>query len=171
MKKSVVLCLMAAAVAVPVMARNTEYKLPLADVLQSPEAKSRLDDAVKFNFAAKSMPAGAEPTGSDVISRTFNAARVRSVDSGNNYGGGPAPVASQGVNDQSDDIAGCKAAALEGLIAMQQKAMQVGANAVVDLVSYYKNVQFSSATHYECHAGGTGSHVTFKATYAALPKS
>ncbi len=172
MRKSVVLCLVAAAMAVPAMARNTEYKLPLADVLQSPEAKARLDDSVKFYFGEKSMPAGAEPKGFDVISRISNAAKLRARAAANSFGGGPPPINSgRATSQQTDDIDDCKIAALDLLVEMQRKAKQVGANAVVDFVSYYRNVTFSSATEYECHAGGTGSHITFKATYSVLPKS
>jgi len=35
----------------------------------------------------------------------------------------------------------------------EQRAKKAGANAVVNIVSYYKNVEMASATEFECHAG------------------
>jgi hypothetical protein len=172
MKTSLVLCLLAATLAAPALARNTTYMLPLADVVDSPEAKARLDGSVKFHFGEKTLPAGAELKGFDVISRIGKASTWRGTSAGNNAGGGPPPVsATRASNEKDDDIAACKAAALDALVALQDKAKQLGANAVVEFVSYYKNTTFSSATEYECHAGATGGHLTFKATYAVLPKN
>jgi hypothetical protein len=172
MKKSLVLVMIAGAFAVPAVARNTTYMLPLAEVLESPEGKGRLDPSVKFYFGDRTMPAGAEQKGFDVISRIAKASAWRGNDSGGNFGGGPPPPnAPKTSSEQNDDIAACKAAALGVLVAMQEKAKQLGANAVVDFVSYYKNTTFSSATQYECHAGTTGGHLTFKATYAVVPKN
>ncbi|WP_372524506.1 excinuclease ATPase subunit [Piscinibacter sp.] len=145
MKKSLVLCLMAATLAAPALARNTEYKLSLADVMGSPEAKAKLDGSVKFYFGEKTMPAGAERKGDDVINRIAKGA------------------------GRNDDINACKAAAVDALAGLQERAKQLGANAVVDIVSYYKNTTFSSATEYECHAGGTGGHLTFRATFVSVP--
>jgi len=171
MNRSLVLCLLAASLAAPALARNTTYMLPLAEVIDSPEAKARLDGSVKFYFGEKTLPEGAEQKGFDVISRIGKASRWRGAAAGNSAGGGPPPVsATRTSSEQDEDITACKAAALEALVALQDKAKQLGANAVVDFVSYYKNTTFSSATQYECHAGATGGHLTFKATYAVLPK-
>jgi uncharacterized protein YbjQ (UPF0145 family) len=146
MKKSLVVCLLAFAVAGPAVARNVELKLPWADVLESPEAKSKLDKAITLRFGDHTLPAGAERKGDDTVNRI---AKGRS---------------------RHDDVNACKAAAVEALAALQERAKQLGANAVVDIVSHYKNNKFASATEYECHAGGTGGHLTFKATFAIVPK-
>ena len=67
-----------------------------------------------------------------------------------------------------DDTFGCKWAALSALIALQEKAKQQGANAVIDIVSYYKKDVFSSPTEYECHAGAVIIGVALKGTYAKV---
>ena len=54
------------------------------------------------------------------------------------------------------------------LKALQEGAKDRGANAVIDIVSYFKKNEFRSATNYECHAGGIMSGVAFKATYAKV---
>ena len=43
-----------------------------------------------------------------------------------------------------------------------------GANAVVDIVSYYKKNEFKSATNYECWAGTFVAGVALKGTYAKV---
>jgi hypothetical protein len=173
MKRSLTLLLVAAALSAPALSRNTMYKLPLAEVLESPDAMGRLDASVKFYFGNKTMPAGAEQKGFQVISRVAKASKWRNNDyASQNYGGGPPPPnAIRASSEPNDDIAACRAAALDALVAMQEEAKQLGANAVVDIVSFYNAATFSSATEYECHAGGTGGHLTFKATFAALPRS
>ncbi|HJW11798.1 MAG TPA: excinuclease ATPase subunit [Albitalea sp.] len=147
MKKSLIACLIAATLAAPALARNTEYKLNLADVLNSSAAKARLDSSVVLYFGDNTMPAGAERKGEDVMHRIAKGDR------------------------QNDDLTACMNAAVDALVGLQTRAKQLGANAVVNIVSYYKNNTFSSATQYECHAGGTGGHLSLRAVYAVVPKN
>ncbi len=66
------------------------------------------------------------------------------------------------------DKEGCDRAALSALIAFQAKAKQNGANAVINIVSFYKKIESKSATDYECHNGGVIVGVTLKGDYAQL---
>lgn len=125
----------------PAMARDTELHLPLADVLNMPEAQGKLDGSVRFYLAGQSTPKVLKRLQSDVSNRKTN-----------------------GVG-KADDVA-CRWAALSALIAFQDKAKQLGANAVVDMVSYYKKDESKSATDYECHAGAVVVGVALKGTYA-----
>jgi hypothetical protein len=145
MKKTLTLALLAGVLAGPAMARDTELHLPLADVLAMPEAQGKLDGSVTFFLAGAKTPKVLEKKGEDVSNKKTN-----------------------GVG--KDDITACKWAALSALIAFQDKAKSLGANAVVDLVSYYKKDTFSSATEYECHAGAVVVGVTLKGTYANVAK-
>ena len=133
--------LVSACVSMPATARDTEYKIPLADVLTMPEAQGKLDGSVKFYLAGQKTPKVVEKKGDDVSNRKTN-----------------------GVG--KDDQYGCKWAALSALVALQEKAKQLGANAVVDIVSYYKKDTYSSPTDFECHAGAVVIGVTLKGTYA-----
>ena len=54
---------------------------------------------------------------------------------------------------RTDDEKARNAALLAALVDFQKRAKQAGANAVVNIVSYYKNVEMSSPTEFECHAG------------------
>lgn len=47
----------------------------------------------------------------------------------------------------------CNSAFISALGELQKRAMQAGASAVVNIVSYYKRVEMSSTTDFECHEG------------------
>jgi hypothetical protein len=125
------------------LARDTVLHLPLADVLAMPEAKSQLDGSVRFFLAGAPTPPVQSRLGSDTSNKKTN-----------------------GVG--KDDAFACRWAALSALVSFQNSAKQRGANAVVDLVSYYKKVEFKDAAQYECHAGGVVVGVTFKGEYAKV---
>ncbi|MEY4563108.1 MAG: hypothetical protein RLZZ618_2385 [Pseudomonadota bacterium] len=143
MKHTLLIAVLAAASAFPALARDTVHKLPLADVLAMPEAQEKLDGSVKFYLAGSPTPKVQSKLGEDVSNKKTNGA------------------------NKTDEVA-CRWAALSALIAFQDKAKSQGANAVVDLVSFYKRDTFSSPTDYECHAGGFVVGVTLKGTYAKV---
>lgn len=139
------LCLTAVAVlsATPALARDTEYKLPFEEVLNSPEAKEKLDGSVKFYLAGQKTPKVRQRMDEGVSNRKTN-----------------------GVG-KADEVA-CRWAALSALVAFQESAKSRGANAVVDIVSYYKKDAFQSDSLYECHAGAVVVGVALKGTYAKI---
>ena len=54
------------------------------------------------------------------------------------------------------------------LIVLQNAAKSAGANAVVDIVSNYKNVPHNDPQNYECHVGFLMSGVALKAKLAKV---
>jgi len=124
-------------------ARDTIVDIPLADVLAMPEAQSELDGSVKFYLAGAATPPIVKRLGSDVSNPKTN-----------------------GFN-KSDEF-GCKWAALSALKAFQAKAKSKGANAVVDLVSYYKRNETRSDTTIQCHAGTFVIGLALKGEYATV---
>ena len=142
-KRLLIAAALAAAASAPALARDTEYNLPFSEVLAMPEAQGKLDGSVKFYLQGQNTPKVLEKKGDDVSNKKTN-----------------------GVG--KDDAFGCKLAALSALIALQEKAKRLGANAVVDIFSYYKKDVFSSPTNYECHAGAVIIGVTLKGTYAKV---
>ncbi|AZG15495.1 MULTISPECIES: excinuclease ATPase subunit [Cupriavidus] len=127
----------------PAAARDTKYMLPLADVLNMPEAKEKLDGSVKFYLAGAPTPTVLEKKDSDVSNRKTN-----------------------GVGKSDEDA--CRWAALSALISFQDKARTLGANAVIDMVSYYRKDTNANATDYECHAGAVVVGVALKGTFARV---
>lgn len=127
----------------PVAARDTVLHIPLADVLAMPEAQGKLDPNVKFYLAGQQTPKVLRRFATDVSNPKTN-----------------------GVG-KSDEF-GCKWAALTALIRLQESAKREGGNAVVDIVSYYKKVEYKSATDFECHAGSIIIGVALRGTYAKV---
>jgi uncharacterized protein YbjQ (UPF0145 family) len=125
------------------LARDSVLHLPLADVLNMPEAQGKLDGSVKFYLDGAAHPAVKKQLGSNVSNKKTNAFK-------------------------KEDATACRWAALSALLAFQQSARQRGADAVINLVSYYKRVEFKSSTEYECHAGGAVAGVALKGDYASI---
>jgi hypothetical protein len=124
-------------------ARDTIVDIALADVLAMPEAQGKLDGTVKFYLAGQETPKILSKLGDGVSNKKTN-----------------------GVN-KSDEF-GCKWAALSALITFQESAKSKGANAVVDLVSYYKKNETKSSTTIQCHAGVFVVGVALKGNYAKI---
>jgi len=127
------------------MARDTVLHLPFSQVLEMPEAQSKLDGTVKFYLDGVSLPSVTKKLGSGVSNRKTNGA------------------------GKSDEY-GCRWAALSTLLAFQESAKRQGANAVINIVSYYKKREFKSSSEYECHAGGLIIGVALKGEYAVVDK-
>ena len=126
-------------------AADNTLHLPFSQVLELPEAQAKLDGSVKFYLDGAATPAVKTKMGSGVSNKKTN-----------------------GVG-KSDELS-CGRAALSALLAFQGSATKMGANAVVNLVSYYKQVEFKSSTEYECHVGGVIVAVAFKGDYATVGK-
>ncbi|HWI27378.1 MAG TPA: excinuclease ABC subunit A [Stellaceae bacterium] len=124
-------------------ARNTEYHLAVADVLHAADTQQKLGNDVAFYFGKQSTPSVAQRLGDYVTNRKSN---------------------SFGRPDQE----ACQRAMLDALIALRDRAKELGGNAVIDIVSYYKKDAASSETDYECHAGGFVAGVALKGTVVKL---
>ncbi|WP_339523354.1 excinuclease [Pseudomonas sp. EA_35y_Pfl2_R111] len=125
-------------------ARDTTHFLPFDAVVQEALNAGRLDGSVKF-YLAGNKPAGA----------------VSVVKSG--------VTTSQKTNafNKSDEAA-CSWALQSALIRFQNAAKAAGANAVVNLASNYKNVEYKDSQKYECHAGAIMAGVAIKGDLANL---
>jgi uncharacterized protein YbjQ (UPF0145 family) len=141
--KKLALVLLACAAPLVAVARDNIVKITLDSVLEQPEAKEKLDGSVKFFLAGAKTPAIQKKLGEDVTNQKTNS-----------------------FNKGAER--GCKYVALSALIALQNGAKKVGANAVVDIVSYYKKETASSPTDIECHDGALIDGVALKGTYAKV---
>ncbi|MFN3440091.1 MAG: excinuclease ATPase subunit [Acidovorax sp.] len=141
MKKHLSLALTALCAATIAHARNDVLTLPLDEVVRMGVEQGKLDGSVKFYLSGAKTPKVSARLGEDVSNKKTN-----------------------GVG--KDDAFGCKWAALSALIAFQESAKRNGANAVVDLHSYYRRNTVKNPVTYQCHAGNIVIGVTFKGTYA-----
>lgn len=135
----------ALALATPAIARDSALHLPLEAVIAQGRASGELDGTVAFYLDGAKAPKTLQALGEAKVNRKTNA-----------------------VN-KSDEEA-CRWVTLGALAALQEAAKKRGANAVVGLRSNYKNRPWSSATQYECHAGGIMAGVAFKGTYARVAR-
>ncbi|HEY0490521.1 MAG TPA: excinuclease ATPase subunit [Telluria sp.] len=133
-----------AAIAAPAQARNTKVMLPLAEAMTENDAQSRLGSDVKFYFAGQAAPKVLQKLGTDKTSQKTNA-----------FG--------------KSDAKACNWAFLSAMLRLQGRARELGANAVVNIVSNYDNVEFASATEYECHAGAMMAGVALKGDFVKVP--
>lgn len=54
------------------------------------------------------------------------------------------------------------------MVALQTRAQQLSANAVINIVSYYNKKVMSSASEFECHAGAIIAGVVLKGDFVKL---
>jgi uncharacterized protein YbjQ (UPF0145 family) len=133
----------AAASSVPAQARDTKMMMPLAAAMSANDAQTRLGDTVKFYFGSQKTPAIATRLGVDKTSQKTNS-----------FG-------------KSADTA-CNWAFLSAMLRLQARARELGADAVVNIVSNYKNEEMSSETEFECHDGAMMSGVALKGEFVKL---
>ena len=126
-----------------VEARNTKLLLPIAVALAVKDAQDKLDGSIKFYFGNQVTPKILTKLGSDMSNRKTNA-----------FG-------------KSDEKA-CNWAFLSAMLALEKRAQQLGANAVVNIVSYYDRIVMSSPTEFECHAGAIIAGVVLKGDFVKL---
>ncbi len=122
-------------------ARDTTLHLDFDSVVQQATQAGRLDSSVKFYLAGEQVPGNATRLNDAVTNKKTNAF------------------------NKSDEEA-CTWVLQSALIALQDAARRAGANAVVDIVSYYKRNEFSHPQNYECHAGAFVAGVALKGKIA-----
>ena len=124
-------------------ARDTRQQFDIATAIAAGKADGTLDGSVQFHFKGAPSPAISERLGPANTNRKTNA-----------FG-------------KSDGKA-CQWVFLGALKALQAAAKERGGNAVIDIESNYKNQVFTSATQYECGAGGLMAGVALKGVYAKV---
>ena len=131
------------AVAPTADARDTRQQFDIATAIAAGKADGTLDGSVQFHFKGARTPTVTERLGPANTNRKTNA-----------FG-------------KSDGKA-CQWVFLGAMKALQAAARERGANAVIDLESNYKSQVFTSATQYECGAGGLMAGVALKGVYAKV---
>ncbi len=123
-------------------ARDDVGTYPIADVLSNAEYAARLA-GVKFYFGDQAHPDVARSFGEYQSNKKTNAF------------------------NKSDKEA-CEWAFLSALLSLHQRALSQGGDAVINIRGYYKKIDFSSQTEFQCGAGATIAGVTLKGTVVKL---
>lgn len=145
MKAMLACALLVLGAATTAQARDSKLMLPVAAAMSSNDAQARLSDSVKFYFGSQPTPKVLERLGSDKTSQKTN---------------------SVGKSAETS----CNWAFLSAMLRMQQHAREIGADAVINIVSNYKNVEMSSETQFECHDGALMTGVALKGDFVKLAK-
>jgi hypothetical protein len=123
-------------------ARDDKYILPIEAALQSSMPAEKPDGAVKCFFAGQETPRVITAIGSGT---THRKART----------------------NRSIDGKACNEAFLLALADLRKRAKQLGANAVINIVSYYKKTELANGAEFECHAGAA-AHVMLRSEFAKI---
>ncbi len=115
-------------------ARNTIHHFSIEEAL-SKGNETRLKNSIQLFFGDQAHPPVEQEFGTYTANKKTNA-----------FG-------------KSDEKA-CKWAFLSAMIALQDRAVERGGNAVINIRSYYYKNEFSSATEFECGAGAAIAGVT-----------
>jgi hypothetical protein len=125
-------------------ARDTRHKFPLEAALAKAQASGQLTPGVKLFFGGQKH---AKPT-----------AQL-----------GPARTNKKTNFFNKTDQEACEWAFLSSMITLTQYAQRLGGNAIVNIRSNYKNIEFSSETEYECGAGNVTGGTAFIGDVVKLP--
>ncbi|HEX6768297.1 MAG TPA: hypothetical protein VF208_03005, partial [Candidatus Binatia bacterium] len=130
--KSLVCSLMALGFAVSMAGRahgrNVELLVPSADAMVATDVSNRPTGVVKFFIATQKYPEILRHLGSYLATPRSGAG---------------------GLSDQR----ACHEAFHWTRVDLEKRAQRAGANAVVNIVSYYRKKEMASAVEFECHVG------------------
>lgn len=129
----------------PVIARDTKLMLPVKEAMNTPAAKEKLNQGIKFYFGNQKHAKAAQSFGEFTSNKKTNAFN-------------------------KSDREACEWSLLSALISLQERAVKEGGNAVINIRSYYKKNEVSSASEYECHAGAMVAGVALKGEVVKLEK-
>lgn len=119
-------------------ARDTQLYLPFQKVVAQMTAEGKIDGSVKYYLA------GNQPRG-----------KVTVVS--------PNAITNKKTNAfNKSDTEACEWALQSAILTLDSAAKKVGANAVTNIVSYYKSNAHADANNYECHAGAFIGGVALK---------
>ncbi|CAI8821700.1 excinuclease [Pseudomonas serboccidentalis] len=123
-------------------ARDTQVFLPFDKAVAEATRSGKIDGSVKF-YLAGNAPAG----------------KVTVLSSG--------AVTNKKTNafNKSDQVA-CEWVVQSAIISLHQAAKSAGANAVTNIVSFYKSNERKDSQNYECHAGAIMAGVALKGDLA-----
>lgn len=129
--------------AAPAHAEDNKVMMPIDAAMADNNAQGRLGTTVKFYFGNQPTPRILQKLGSDTTSQKTNA-----------FG--------------KSNSKACNWVFLSDMLALQKRAQELGANAVINIVSNYGNIENSSPTEFECHVGAIMAGAAFKADFAKV---
>lgn len=143
MEKPLLFCL-ALLVAASAAARDTSHMFNIEEALNANDARERLGSEVKFYFGDQAHPAVERSISKDVVANRKTNAFGKS------------------------DLNACQWVFLSSMLALRDAAIERGADAVVNIQSYYDKNAVSDRDNYECRAGNVVAGVALKGDLVKL---
>lgn len=129
-------------------ARDDRLKFPIADAVATAsttaKAGAQLDPEIKLFWGPQEHPKPAQSFGTYTANKKTNFFN-------------------------KSDKEGCEWAWLSAVLSLQERARAEGGNAVVGIMSVYKNAELVSETEYECGAGTVMGGVALRGQVVKLP--
>lgn len=141
--KKLLLAVLVLIISLPVLARDSRKMIAYEDAMNMPAAKEKLNGDIQFFFGDQKSPAVERKIGEYTSNKKTNAL------------------------NKSDQEA-CQWVFLSAMISLRDRAIREGGNAIVNIHSYYKKNEFSSATEFECGAGTFVAGVALRGTVVKL---
>ena len=126
-------------------ARDDLVRFSIEEAMTSSDAEAKLGAGIEFFFGDQKHPKVATKIGTYTSNKKTNA-----------FG--------------KSDRRACSWAFLSAMVSLQDRALAEGGDAVVNIRSYYKKHDFSSATEFECGAGAVVAGVTLVGEVVKLAK-
>ena len=124
-------------------ARDTKNMWPIADAMNAAEAKAQLNQGIQFYFGDSAhLP----------VEKSFGVYQSNKK--------------TRGVG--RTDKEACDWTFISAMVSFQQRAKELGGDAVIKIESYYREVPISNATEYQCGSGALMSGVTFRGEVVKL---
>lgn len=143
MTKSIILALTLSLAMSTAFARDSAHMFSIQEALQVNDAQDKLGDKVTFYFGDQSHPAVERRVSEVTANRKTNA-----------FG--------------KSDLEACQWVFLSSMLALRDAALDRGANAVVNIESFYDRKPVSDSEQYECHAGNVVAGVVLKGDLVKL---
>ena len=124
-------------------ARDTRHMLPIEEAMNTADARAKLDSDIQFLFG--------KDAGGDVLKHHGEFTANRKTNAFN-----------------KSDTEACNWVFLSALLTLQERARKEGANAVVNIRSYYKKNEIDNGTEFECAAGSIVAGVALKGEVVTL---
>lgn len=136
--------LVALAAAWPAAARDDRLAFPLeAALAKGQQYHDKVDPRIKLYFGNQPAPRVAKSIGEWTANKKTNAFN-------------------------KTDQEACEIAFISAVVSLQQRAKLEGGNAVINIISVYKNAKFESASQYRCGAGALIAGVALRGTVVTL---
>jgi hypothetical protein len=123
--------------ALPAVARDEQKLYSIAQALQSSAAQGKVDPGIRLFFGRQRHPSVTKDFGQWPTNKKTNAFA-------------------------KSDLQACEWVFLSAVIALQERAKKEGGNAVINIVSNYRNIVTSSESEYVCGAGSLIAGVALK---------